>query len=66
MNVTIPPNTTATVFVPAAQARDVSEGGKPATRSAGLKFLRLERGRAVFAAEPGSYSFTVDRRQPRG
>ena len=66
LNVTIPPNTTATVFVPAVQAGDVSEGGKPAKQSAGLKFLRVERGRAVFAAEPGSYSFTVQQRQPRG
>ena len=59
MNVTIPPNTTATIFVPAVQAQDVSEGGKPAKRSAGLKFLRRESGRAVFDAEPGSYRFTV-------
>jgi alpha-L-rhamnosidase len=55
MNVTIPPNTTATVFVPANQAGDVIECGKPATRSAGLHFLRMESGRAVFAAESGSY-----------
>jgi alpha-L-rhamnosidase len=61
MNVTIPPNTTATVFVPARQPGDVREGGQPATRSTGLRFLRMENGRAVFAAEPGSYRFAVDR-----
>jgi len=66
MNVTIPPNTTATVFVPAVQVGDVSEGGKPGKRSPGLKFLRMESGAAVFAAEPGRYHFTVNRGQPHG
>ena len=65
MKVTIPPNTTATLFVPTVQVSDVSEGDRPVKRSAGLKFLRMEGGAAVFAAEPGSYRFVVTRNQPR-
>jgi alpha-L-rhamnosidase len=51
----IPPNTTATVYVPAGSERDVTESGVPAARAPGLKFLRLERGAAVFAAQSGTY-----------
>ena len=57
LKTTIPPNTTATVFVPAKSADAVRENGKPAQQSAGVKFLRFENGRAVFAIESGSYEF---------
>lgn len=57
LKTTIPPNATATVFVPAKSADAVRENGKPAQRSAGVKFLRFENGRAVFAIESGSYEF---------
>jgi len=57
LKATIPPNTTATVLVPAKSAGAVREGGKPAPQSAGVKFLRFENGRAVFAIESGSYEF---------
>ncbi len=56
--VTIPANTTATVFVPAKAAGAVTENGKPAKRSQGVKFLRLEDGRAVYAVgSSGDYEF---------
>jgi alpha-L-rhamnosidase len=64
-NVAIPPNTTATVFVPAAEPAAVSEGGKAAREAAGLRFLRMEDGAAVFAAEPGDYHFKVTSTTPR-
>ena len=57
LNVTIPPNTTATVFVPAKSRESVTENGKPAAQSAGVKFLRMEDGRAVIAVDSGEYSF---------
>jgi hypothetical protein len=57
LNTVIPPNTTATVFVPAKSADAVRENGKPAQHSAGVKLLRFENGRAVFAIESGSYEF---------
>ena len=57
LNVTIPANTTATVFVPAKSADDVMESGKPAAQSDGVKFLREENGRAVFEIASGQYEF---------
>ncbi len=57
LNITIPANTTATVHVPAKKATDVSEGGRPTSTAKGLKFLRMENGRAVFSVDSGSYQF---------
>jgi hypothetical protein len=57
LSVTIPANTTATVFIPAASAETVTEGGKPAAQSSGVKFLRMENDRAVFEIESGAYTF---------
>ena len=57
LQATIPANTTATVFVPAKSAGDVTESGKPATQSPGVSFLRMENGRAVFEVESGEYEF---------
>jgi hypothetical protein len=57
LSVTIPANTTATVFIPAAAAETVTESGKPAAQSGGVKFLRMENDRAVFKIESGSYTF---------
>jgi alpha-L-rhamnosidase len=45
MDVTIPPNTTATIFVPAKDAASVTESGKPAGEAKGVKFLRFEKKR---------------------
>jgi hypothetical protein len=57
LNVTIPANTTAIVFIPAASAETVTEGGKPAAQSGGVKFLRMENDRAVFEIESGAHTF---------
>ncbi len=53
--ITVPPNTTATIWLPAANAESVRESGKPATAAEGVKFLRMESGRAVYQVQPGSY-----------
>ncbi|UCC41729.1 MAG: glycoside hydrolase family 78 protein [Candidatus Aminicenantes bacterium] len=58
MNITIPPNTTATVFVPTDDASKITEGGKPAAESEGVKFLRTENGFAVFEVSAGIYAFS--------
>jgi len=57
MEVTIPANTTATVYVPAEDAASVTESGHPAAQAKGIKFLRLENHTAVYAAVSGTYSF---------
>ncbi|HEX2852323.1 MAG TPA: family 78 glycoside hydrolase catalytic domain [Opitutaceae bacterium] len=55
----IPPNTTATVFVPAVSAARVTEGGKPAAKAEGVTFLREENGHAVFRIGSGAYHFAA-------
>lgn len=58
LQVTIPANTTATVYVPAKEPGAVLEGGKPAQSAPGLQFLRMEDGYAIYAAGSGQYGFT--------
>jgi len=57
LNVTIPANVTATVFMPAKSADTVTEGGALAASSSGVKFLRAANGRAVYEVASGSYIF---------
>jgi alpha-L-rhamnosidase len=57
ITITIPPNTRATIYIPATAVQDVRESGKPALESEGVKFLRMEENRAVFLADSGKYIF---------
>ena len=57
LEVTIPPNTTATVFVPTAKSGDVTESGQPAANAKGVKFLRAEKDAVVYEVGSGSYVF---------
>jgi len=57
MDVTIPPNTTATVFVPAKDKACVTESGKPAHKVKDLQFLRLQNNVAVYRVGSGTYRF---------
>ena len=56
-NITVPANTTATVYVPAKDAAAVTESGKAASEAEGVKFLRMENDRAVYQVAAGSYGF---------
>jgi alpha-L-rhamnosidase len=64
LNLTIPPNTTATVFLPAQSADEVHESGVTATQSRGVKFIRMENGNAVFEIASGEYQFTASLYKP--
>jgi alpha-L-rhamnosidase len=57
MEVAIPANTTATVYVPAKDAASVTESGKPTGQIADVKFLRMENFAAVHAVGSGTYRF---------
>jgi alpha-L-rhamnosidase len=65
MEVTIPANATATVYVPAKDSAGVTESGKPAAQAEGVKFLRLEGDYAVFGVGSGKYRFAVAFRASR-
>ena len=53
----IPANTTATIYLPAGSADQITEAGQPLANADGVKFLRLEAGHAVLAVESGKYRF---------
>jgi alpha-L-rhamnosidase len=55
--VAVPPNTTATVYVPARDAASVTEGTQPAGQAVGVRFLRMDAGAAVYSVGSGTYSF---------
>jgi len=57
-NIIVPPNATATVYVPAKDAGTVRESGKPAGQAEGVKFLQMENDTSVYEVSSGSYAFT--------
>lgn len=61
-DVTVPPNTTATAYVPTSDPTSVIVGGASgvvveADKAPGVKFSRNELGAAVYELLPGTYSF---------
>ncbi|QDU90398.1 Bacterial alpha-L-rhamnosidase [Pirellulimonas nuda] len=61
LEVDVPANTTATVFVPADSAESVLESGTPASSSHGVTLVRIEGDRVLFEVGSGSYHFEVAR-----
>jgi hypothetical protein len=58
LEVDLPPNTSAEVWVPAEGVRGVREGGQPLEQAPGVRLLREEEGRVVLAVDSGRYAFT--------
>jgi alpha-L-rhamnosidase len=55
---TVPANTTATLYLPAASAKAVKEGGKTiSSKNKAITFLKYEKGKAVYELTSGSYVF---------
>jgi len=59
MTVVVPPNTTATVYVPTQDAGAVKEKGRAASRATGVTFLRREKGAAVYRLSSGHFVLTA-------
>jgi alpha-L-rhamnosidase len=57
LNVTIPANTTATIYIPATGIDNITESGNPADRATGVEFLRMHDNAAVCRIGSGTYSF---------
>jgi alpha-L-rhamnosidase len=57
LDVTVPANSSATIFIPARNAGNVTESGLPISGSTGVRFLRFEGSTAVYALVSGSYRF---------
>jgi alpha-L-rhamnosidase len=62
LNITIPANTTATVYVPAKSADSVTEGRRPVADAKQVQFLRMENGSAIFEIGSGNYRFASKQR----
>lgn len=61
LNVTIPANTKATVYIPTKNTSSVSEGQKAVANNPNIKHLADEQGYAVLEVGSGSYYFTAER-----
>lgn len=66
LNVSIPANTSSTVYVPANSPNEVSEGSQIASAIPGITFLHMENGKALYKVGSGNYSFTsiIQQKQP--
>ena len=58
---TIPCNTTALLYLPAASAKDVRENGKEIKKSVGITFAGEKDGNILLNLQSGNYSFEVKR-----
>ena len=59
LDVTVPPNTTAEVRIPAAEAGSVREGRHPAAEAEGVKLLGSSGGVVALEVGSGTYHFAV-------
>ncbi|MFO7169402.1 MAG: glycoside hydrolase family 78 protein [Chloroflexota bacterium] len=57
--ITIPANTSATVYVPAGEGAEVREGDAPTAETEGVRFVRREADAVVYEVASGSYRFSV-------
>jgi len=61
LKVAVPPNTTATVYLPTTNPQSIKEGNVPLTQARGVKRLREdEKGRCVLEVQPGQYTFVAN------
>jgi alpha-L-rhamnosidase len=59
LTVKIPPNVTATVFLPGRSRQGVTENGRPVSEAEGVRYLRQEGSALVFEVASGQYEFRV-------
>jgi len=60
LDVTIPANTTATVYIPVGQTESITESGRPIATATGIRKLRREAGASVYEVASGIYRFVSD------
>lgn len=56
-NVTVPPNTTATVILPTTDAKTIAEGGRPIAEAKGVKVTENQSSHVTLEVQPGAYEF---------
>ena len=60
LEVVVPVNTTATVYIPAKDSASITEGGKPIGQLAGVKYLGQENDQARLEIGSGTYQFACE------
>lgn len=55
----VPPNTTATLHLPAPSSMDVLESGNPAANAEGVTYIGYENGKAIYELVSGNYEFSL-------
>jgi len=58
LEITLPPNTTATVYVPSDKQTFITEGPDYIHSGEHVQFVGMKNGRVVFEVESGTYEFT--------
>jgi len=58
LSVTVPANTTATIYIPASGSAVVMESDKPVTQAVGVSQVRTEPGVVICQVGSGAYQFT--------
>ncbi len=56
----IPPNATAAVHLPAADAVTVTDGGHPIGEATGVKFVKVDKGASICEFGSGTFGFTSE------
>jgi alpha-L-rhamnosidase len=59
MNVSIPANTTATIYVPATDVKQVTVNGKAADAAQYVKYLKTEGGRVWLQVQSGNFEIVI-------
>jgi alpha-L-rhamnosidase len=62
LEVEIPANTTATVYLPASSADKITESGRPLAKAKDVRLLRVEGNCTLLAVESGTYRFVLFQR----
>jgi len=57
LKVSVPPNTTATLYLPTGDPDSIREGNKPIAEADGIKHLRDTEEHSILEIQPGHYSF---------
>lgn len=58
LDLSVPSNALATMWIPAVSAASVYESGCPATRAVGVAFLRQDGNATVWSVASGQYNFS--------
>jgi len=55
--VSVPPNTTATLYLPTKDPKSIKEGNFPIVQANGIKHLRDTKEFSILEIQPGHYNF---------